>query len=132
LSFYERLTQPILNSGVDDLLERLPLLMQNPLDSARLENKDITDVLLIGSVIPFAQERITDFFEGRVNLLSHSPKDAMAIGGARIAKMISAGETIEDVSEAMGRLRDTGKTPTAIGVRLRGETTMVCSYTTLA
>lgn len=100
------------NQLIEPLIPRLLECCTNALRDARLQSKDITNVLLVGGStrIPLIQETVTRFF-GKEPNRSLNPDEAVAIGAAIQGSILS------------GSLREVlllDVTPLSLGIELSG------------
>ncbi len=80
--FSMALTRAAFNSMISDLIERTKKPIEQALDDASLEKKEIDDILLVGgtTLIPAVREFVTQFFGKEP--LKGDPYDAVALGAA--------------------------------------------------
>lgn len=110
--FVTKLTRAKLESLVEELIDKSIPLMKKCLKDAKLEAKDINEVILVGGMtrMPLMRKKVKDFFDKEPNK-SVNPDEAVAIGAA-----IQAGVIEGDVKDVV--LLDV--TPLTLGVETLG------------
>ncbi len=142
--FSMKLTRAELNSMISDLIERTRKPIEQALDDASLDKKEIDDILLVGgtTLMPAVREFVTRFF-GKEPVKGPDPYEAVALGAAvagmeygKERSMIAKNVEISDViSSSLGVLTADGtiskilERNTKIPIARTGNYTNVADYT---
>lgn len=81
--FVHKLNRAKLESMVEDLIEKTFISCRDALTQAKLEAKDISEIVLVGGQtrMPLVQKRVEDFF-GKAPRKDVNPDEAVAVGAA--------------------------------------------------
>jgi molecular chaperone DnaK len=113
LHLTQKLTRAKLEALVDDLIEKTVKPVKDCLKDAKLEPKDINEVILVGGQtrMPKIQERVKELFGGKEPNKSVNPDEVVAVGAA-----IQGGVLAGDVKDVL--LLDV--TPLTLGIETLG------------
>ena len=113
LHLTQKLTRAKLESLVDDLIEKTVRPVKDCLGDAKLEAKDIDEVILVGGQtrMPKIQEKVKELFRGKEPNKSVNPDEVVAMGAA-----IQGGVLAGDVKDVL--LLDV--TPLTLGIETLG------------
>lgn len=121
-TFKGRLTRTLFERLTTDLVEVTIGHVQKAIDDAKLTKADIDEVVLIGGStrMPLVQRKLQQFFDGRELCRSINADEAVAMGAAYQAALLTGQQLRAAGSSSMDAVRIRDVTPMALGTIVAG------------